>query len=308
EAARLDRLLGTLFSEEQIFRIDHYLAKETIQNVLSFRFSNGLFEPLWNRTHIERISLQMFEKEGVVARGAFYDGVGALRDVGQNHLLQMLALVAMENPRELSAARIRAARLKVLRTVSHGGQRLVERVVRGQYEGYRREPGVSPQSETETYFSLTVFVENARWKGVPFMLQSGKALAEQKVEISVFFKPAPCLCPERHEKPHQNMLTFGISPREEISALFWAKRPGFSFELEPKRLSFSFAEGALAREIPDAYERVLYDCLRGDQTLFVSTGEVRAEWRLITPILEKWSSLPLHSYAKGSAGPEAGNP
>lgn len=303
EAARLDYLLGKLFSEDQIFRIDHYLAKETVQNILSFRFSNGLFEPLWNREHIDSISIRMFEKEGVGSRGAFYDGIGALRDVGQNHLLQMLALIAMENPRELLPERIRAARLTVLRAVASGGKKMSEWVARGQYMGYRSEAGVSPDSETETFFSLRLCVRNKRWRGVPFVLESGKALTEGSVEISVFFKPAPCLCPARHEEPHQNVLTFGISPQEEITVLFWAKRPGFAFGLEPKRLSFSFTQGALRSEVPDAYERVLVDAIRGDQTLFASTQEVRAEWRIITPILAKWSGLPLHTYEKGGRGP-----
>lgn len=304
EAERLDRLLGKLFSEEQIFRIDHYLAKETVQNIISFRFSNGLFEPLWSRTHIERVSIHLSEKEGVEGRGAFYDGVGALRDVGQNHILQMLALIAMENPEELSASAIRRARLAVLRAVGAGGRKLSVWAARGQYEGFRHEQGVASESMTETYFRLKVFVKNRRWRGVPFFLSSGKALKESDASISVFFKPAPCVCPEQHAAPHQNALTFHLSPREEISVLFWAKRPGFKFGLEPKRLSFSFSEGALAREIPNAYERVLYDCLRGDQTLFAGTEEVKAQWRFITPILEGWGTLPLRVYPKGSSGPK----
>jgi len=303
EAARLDRLLGKLFDESQIFRIDHYLAKETIQNIVSFRFSNGLFEPLWNRKHIERVLIKMYEKEGVGARGSFYDSVGALRDVGQNHLLQMLALVAMEHPGNLEAASIRSARRSVLGKVSGASRTLASFVERGQYDGYRKESGVQSDSATETYFRIRASVKNIRWRGVPFILESGKAMNEDTVSISVFFKPAPCLCPEKHAEAHQNVLTFAIAPREEISALFWAKQPGFEFALEPRHLSFSFTEGALAHRIPNAYERVLYDCIRGDQTLFASTEEVKAEWRFITPILERWGNLPLHSYAKGSSGP-----
>lgn len=320
EAARLDRLLGALFSEEQIFRIDHYLAKETIQNIISFRFSNGLFEPLWNRDYIDKVEIRMFKKEGVGKRGVFYDDVGALRDVGQNHLLQMLALIAMENPGKLkrfsknfdplrspglSAAAIRDARRKVLAKVVPGGGKLSEWVERGQYEGYLAEPGVRSDSSTETYFRIKAFIKNSRWREVPFYLESGKEMSEDLVSVSVFFKPAACLCPEGHSEEHQNALTFSISPKEEIAILFWAKRPGFEFGLEPKRLSFSFTEGVLAHRIPNAYERVLFDCIRGDQTLFASTEEVKAEWRFITPVLENWEKLPLHRYAKGSNGPLA---
>lgn len=304
EAARLDHLLGKLFAEEQIFRIDHYLAKEAMQNIISFRFSNGLFEPLWNRKHIERVEIQMFETNGVTGRGSFYDGVGALRDVGQNHMLQMFALIAMENPLKMEAGAIRAARRKVLEKVSGGGGSLRKWVVRGQYEGYGKEDGVKNNSDTETYFKIIAGVNNSRWWGVPFVLESGKALVRSCVKIATYFKPAPCVCPESHASPHQNVLTFNISPEEEISVRFWAKRPGFDFQLEPKELSFSFSADALERQIPNAYERVLYDCIRGDQTLFASTAEVKAQWKFITPILEKWGKLPLHSYAKGSSGPK----
>lgn len=305
EAARLDRLLGKLFEEDQIFRIDHYLAKEAVQNIISFRFSNGLFEPLWSRKHVERVEIQFLEESTVGGRGSFYDPVGQLRDVGQNHILQMLALVAMENPKRLESSAIRGARQKVLEKISGAGS-LEKWIVKGQYEGYRKENGVKTDSTTETYFKINATVSNNRWKGVPFILESGKALDRSLVRIKIFFKPAPCLCPKEHELLHQNVLTFNIS-EESISICFWAKKPGFGFELEPKELSFSFSKGALERQIPNAYERVLIDAIRGDQTLFTSTAEVKAEWRFITPILEKWATLPLHSYAKGSAGPILNN-
>ncbi len=313
EAARLDRLLGKLFEEDQIFRIDHYLAKEALQNVISFRFSNGLFEPLWNRKHIERVELRFLEKNDASVRGSFYDGVGALRDVGQNHLLQMLALVAMENPGSMEAGAIRNTRRKILEKVSGGHSAVDKWILKGQYEGYQRETGVRSDSGTETYFRIEAKVNTNRWRGVPFILESGKALDRGLVEIQVFFKPTDCLCPAGHELPparaghaggHQNVLTFNVS-EESISILFWAKKPGFEFQLEPKKLSFSFSEGALERQVPNAYERVLVDVIRGDQTLFTSTEEVKAEWKFITPILEKWGKLPLHTYEKGSKGPEA---
>ena len=303
EAARLDRLLGKLFEEDQIFRIDHYLAKEAVQNILTFRFSNGLFEPLWNRKHIEKVEIKSLKHEDISTRGSFYDGVGALRDVGQNHILQMLALVTMENPGSMEARGIREARRKILEKVTGGGREAGSWVTRGQYEGYKNEQGVRRDSQTETYFKITARIENNRWRGVPFLLESGKALAESRVSIAVYFKPSFCLCPEKHKEPHQNVLTFNISPQENISILFWAKQPGFDFALAPKELSFSFTADTLLRQIPNAYERVLVDVIRGDQTLFTSTKEVKAQWRFITPILEKWGKLPLHTYAKGSAGP-----
>jgi len=303
EARKLDRLLGKLFAEEQIFRIDHYLAKETIQNIISFRFSNGLFESLWDRYHIERVEIKMLEKNAIGTRGKFYEGVGALRDVGQNHILQMLALIAMENPKSLAPEVIRSARASVLKKVVFDGEYMRDFVIRGQYEGYRSEGDVALDSGTETYFKLKAFINNSRWKGVPFILESGKALSESKTEIVVYFKPTPCLCPGGHEKGHQNILTFSISPKESISVRFWAKRPGFEFSLEPKELSFSVERDELSHEIPEAYERVLFDCIRGDQTLFTSTEEVAAEWKIIMPILDGFKDLQLLSYPVGSAGP-----
>ncbi len=292
EAARLDQMLGQLFDESQIFRIDHYLAKEAVQNIISFRFSNGLFEPLWNRAHIERVEITLREEEGAAGRGAFYDGVGALRDVGQNHILQMLALVAMERPETFAADAVRAARAKVLENVALLGK-IETAVSRGQYDGYQKENGVADGSATETYFKIVAEVKNACWKGVPFVLKSGKALNEDRTEIRIFFREEP-----------QNVLTFSLAPREEISMLFFGKKPGFTSEIEPKRLSFSFSDEARSRETTSAYERVLADCIRGDQTLFSSTREVQAEWRFIMPILEKWSKVPLMIYKKGSRGPE----
>jgi len=305
EAARLDRLLGKLFEEDQIFRIDHYLAKEAVQNIISFRFSNGLFEPLWNRKHIERVEIKAFEKDGVEGRGSFYDSVGALRDVGQNHMLQMLALTAMENPGRMEGTAIRAARRKVLEKVSGAGPNLSKWIVRGQYEKYGSESGVASGSATETYFRIEARVNNNRWRGVPFILESGKALDRSEVEIAVYFKPTPCVCPKGHESSHQNVLTFNISPEETIAIRFWAKEPGFEFQLEPKELAFSFSKDAFERQVPNAYERVLVDAIRGDQTLFTSTDEVKAEWKFITPILEKWSSVPLQTYQRGTTGPRA---
>lgn len=304
-AEKLDALLGRLFSEEHIFRIDHYLAKEALQNLILFRFSNMLFEPVWNRHHIAKVEMKLFEEQGVGSRGAFYDKTGALRDVGQNHLLVMLALVAMEHPGVADALHIRAERARVLAVLSSvSGRNTDEVVVRGQYEGYEDEKGVALGSQTETYFRVRAFVGNERWKGVPFYLESGKALNESKTEIAVTFKPPEhCLCPGEGVCEHCNILIFRIQPNEGITIRFWIKKPGLLPALQEKTLSFSYAESSEPERLTDAHERLFYDAITGDQTLFASTDEVRAAWRFITPILAAWNDTPLYRYEKGSGGP-----
>ncbi len=298
-AQELDQQLGQLFKEEQIFRIDHYLAKETIQNILAFRFSNLLFEPLWNKDYIEKVTIRFWEDAGVGTRGQFYEDVGALRDVGQNHLLQMLALIAMEDPGELDATKLRAKRAEVLTALRPPE---VTQAWRGQYAGYRQEHDVLADSQTETYFQLTAFVDNQRWQGVPFSLESGKKMPQDLVEICIYFKQTThCLCPPGAEHHHQNVLTFRIQPNEGISLVFFAKKLGFATDLEPKKLSFRYHESDdVPLQLPDAYERVLFDCIRGDQTLFTSTEEVKASWEFITPIVENWPQTPLHTYEPGT--------
>lgn len=294
----LERMLSLLFKDEQIFRIDHYLAKETVQNILAFRFSNILFEPLWSREYIERVEISLWETIGIEGRSSFYDGLGALRDVGQNHMLQMLALVVMDDPKEMDARLIRksrAAALSALRPLD--SKNTNERVKRGQYRGYLDEKGVDAGSTTETYFWLAACVDTDRWRDVPFILESGKKMAEKKTEIQIYFKHTErCLCPPGAPHHHQNTLTFRIQPDESISVVFWAKKPGFATELEPKRLSFSYKESFEKERLPDAYERVLYDCIRGDQTLFASTEEVQAAWKFTMSVLENWDSVELKKY------------
>ncbi len=298
-ARRLDQLLGKLFDESQIFRIDHYLAKETLQNILVFRFSNSLFEPIWNRTYIERIEIQMYEQASAAGRGAFYDPIGALRDVGQNHLLAMLSLITMEYPENFSATAIQKERARVLKALTPITGSLVRKVVRGQYEGYRQEKGVQESSTTETFFSLVAFVKNSRWKGVPIEISAGKALSQTKTEITIHFKDVSMS--SQDVKTNPNRLTFRIQPNEGISILFWVKKPGFENVARPEELSFNYADNAETKLMPDAYERVLYDCVRGDQTLFASTTEMEAAWKFITPILSRWKNNPLRTYRKGEA-------
>lgn len=302
-AQELDKTLGLLFKESQIFRIDHYLGKETLQDILMFRFSNLIFEPLWNNKYIEKVEILLHESIGIEGRGAFYDNVGALRDVGQNHMLQMLSFVAMDNPGALNSSSIRKERSRLLSSIKHiNKEEIAKNVVRGQYIGYKQEEGVDENSKTETYFKIKTFIENDRWRGVPFYLEGGKGLKSKRTEIKIHFKKTQqCLCPPNKDQNHANILTFRIQPDEGISVLFWAKKLGLTMELEPKELSFSYLNGD--DKFADAYEHILFDAIAGDQTLFTSTEEVSAAWEFITPILENWEDLKLIQYKKGSNGP-----
>ncbi len=293
-AQELDELLGSLFKEAQIFRIDHYLAKEALQNILAFRFSNSIFEPIWNNKYVESVRISFFEKHLVESRGDFYDTVGALRDVGQNHILQMLGLIAMEEPYELTVEAIRKARAEVLKLLQPTRTKdLKDNFIRAQYQGFRDEAGIGKDSETETYFFAVAHLKGKRWRGVPFYLESGKGLNNSRVSISVRFKKGKIL----HGHNEANVITFSISPKESIDLKFFAKKPGFSMNVEPRLLSFDYGT---APELLDAYERVLFDAVRGDQTLFASTNEIKHSWKFITPILKAWSTLPLIQYEKGA--------
>lgn len=265
-AHRLDEILGEYFKEEQIFRIDHYLAKETVQNILTFRFSNTLFEPLWNKKHIESVSINMFESNTAEERN-FYHNIGALRDVGQNHLLQMLALIAMEPCESMNHESIRHNRAEVFKKLKVGTS-----LMRAQYEGF----ALDEESDIETFFSFEAEIPNKRWKGVPFYVTSGKALSEDCVEIVVHFKDNTewSFMPEQYEHQECNTLTFSIQPKEGISIMFWAKIPGFEQKIEPRTLSFTYHDPETNKRHIDAYEKVIYDCIVGDQTLFASTDEV----------------------------------
>lgn len=304
-ANELNEKLKLLFKEDQIFRIDHYLAKETVQNILSFRFSNRLFESIWDNENIDRIEIKLREKKGVHGRGAFYDGNGALRDVGQNHILQLLALITMENPGELQAGSIQEKRAEVLEKLKKITKKTIsDKVVRGQYTGYQDEKGVDPDSKTETYFNIQAEIDNDRWRGVPIFLESGKELDETKTKITMYLKHAHCLCPPGSLHPHQNRIVFRIQPNEGISVVFWTKKPGFTTELEEKKLSFYYSTVKSSIQFPDAYEKVLFDTIKGDQTLFASTREVEAQWNYISPIIKNFDQIPLIQYDKDTRGPE----
>jgi glucose-6-phosphate 1-dehydrogenase len=299
DAERIDRLLGKQFKEIQIFRIDHYLAKETLLNILAFRFSNSIFEPLWNRKYIESISIKMFESSLVGSRGAFYDGIGALRDIGQNHLLAMLSLVTMEHPKVFNSDNIRKERQRVLKRLVIPGRNEIRKIIRGQYEGFKESQGVSADSDTETFFRLTTSIKGSRWSGVPIELTAGKGVGTTKTEITIEFKDVKTFF---HDiKTNKNKLIFRVQPDEGISVMFWVKTPGFeSFKVHSEKLSFNYSDSDITKIVPEAYERVLFDCIRGDQTLFATTGEVEAQWRFINPILKNWKTSEMKIYRSGT--------
>ncbi|MEK7195440.1 MAG: glucose-6-phosphate dehydrogenase [Patescibacteria group bacterium] len=298
-AKRLDAMMGNIFREEQVYRIDHYLAKEMLQNILAFRFSNNLFEINWNNQLIEKIEIKLFEKIGVEERGNFYDGIGALRDVGQNHLLQMLALVMMERPADFSAAAIRTRRVKILGEIRvPTAEEARSSTFRAQYEGYRAIKGVEASSKTETYFKTAAFVNNPRWEGVPVFLESGKRMGEPLKEIIITFRHTmPCLCPAGSEH-YKNRVAIRLEPKEEIDIQFWSKIPGSRMDLGKNVFNFMMREREHTAQYTEEYERLILDCIAGDQTLFISTGEVQAMWRYIDPIIRGWrdDSVPLRSY------------
>lgn len=305
-AKKLDMMLGKLFKEEQVFRIDHYLAKDTIQNILFFRFSNILFEPAWNNNYIEKVEIKLLEDIDIGTRGAFYDGIGTLRDVGQNHMLQMLALITMDNPGSRSSSDIRKKRLDVLRSLIplRDPSEISKLSVRGQYKGYRDTENVRSDSRTETYFKIKTGLSGKKWSGVPFYLESGKALDKKNTEIVIYFKnPISCICPDKQEiHEHRNILSLKIFPREGLSIRFWAKKPGLSNILESRDLEFDYHYKD--SEKTGEYDKVLLDCMKGDQILFTSTDEVRQAWNYITPIIQNWDHTKLHVYGKGSTGPD----
>ena len=302
----LDELLASLFREEQIYRIDHYLAKEMLQGILAFRFHNDLLESTWDRDGIERIDISLLETIGVEKRGRFYDGVGALRDVGQNHLLQMLALVTMEQPETLDADDIRTARAALLDTLRPPLPDEVARSsYRAQHEGYRDIEGVDPGSMTETYFRLDTTMSGPRWAGVPVSFESGKRIAPGPLKriVVTFRHRSPCLCGDGTHL--RNRVVFTLEPDDTISITFWAKRPGFDYEVEERAFDFALYEKTERLQYVEEYAKLLYDAVRGDQTSFVSTDEVRAMWRFVDPVLDAWrdGAVPLETYTPDTLEP-----
>lgn len=299
-ARALNRLLLTYFSEDEIYRIDHYQGKETVQNLMVMRFANALWEPLWNRDHIDHIEVSILEQDGVGSRTAYYDQTGALKDIIQNHGLLMLALILMDEPRELTTEDIRNEKVKILRALRPlTGATAADHLVRGQYRGYEREIG--RKSATETYVAVKAFVDTPRWRDVPLYLRTGKALHKKVTEISIHFKePKRCL----FRGCAGNILTFRIQPDEAVFLRTNNKVPGFGVRLHQANLLFSYQQ-AYRRHIPAAYERLLLDFIQGDQRLFIRSDEIEAAWKFVDSITGNWSGQRLHGYKPGAAGPKA---
>ena len=313
-ALALNASIGEVLGEDQIFRIDHYLGKETVQNIFAFRFGNAIFEPLFNQKYVDHVQITVAETLGVEGRGDFYDATGALRDVVQNHALQLMCLVAMEPPAEFGGDDIRGEKVKVLRSVPLPDRdTIADTVVRGQYTegggelGYLSEEGVDPNSHTETYVALRLTIDNWRWAGVPFFIRTGKRLKKRGTEIAIQFKQPPTHYFKKLglRMPEANVLVFRIQPDEAISLSFNAKPPGMDFQIEPVNMDFRYGH-AFQKDMPDAYERLLLDALRGDSTLFTRADEIEAAWRLVSAIHEAWKHAPAPElYRPGSWGPNA---
>ena len=317
-AHALNELVNQVFAEDQIYRIDHYLGKETVQNILALRLANGIFEPIWNRRYIDFVQITVAESLGVEHRGAYYEQSGALRDIVQNHMLQLLSLTCMEPPITFDADAIHNEKVKVLHaTTLPRGLTLDQAVIRAQYGpgsvdgqravGYCEEDGVAPDSTTETYVALQLHVDTWRWSGVPFFLRTGKRLARRATEIVIQFKCPPLMLFRRAGAGDvdPNVLVLRIQPDEGIALHFGAKTPGNRMRISPVMLDFCYNK-AFATEPPEAYERLLFDCMMGDTTLFARRDEVEASWSIVQPILDGWAQQPhdeVYLYRAGTWGP-----
>jgi len=318
-AKDMNQMLLEHFEEEQIYRIDHYLGKETVQNILALRFANALFEPLWNRHYIDHVQITASETVGVEGRGGYYETSGALRDMIQNHILQLVCMIAMEPPVSFNANEIRNKKVDVLNAIRRiAKDQVQEYAARGQYgsgwmqgekvPGYREEKGTDPKSATETFAAVKFYIDNWRWEGVPFYVRTGKRLHEKSTELTIQFKPAPDFAfpKEATETWRPNRLSVGISPEMDICLTFQAKRPGQAMVLNPVNMIFNY-EDTYKGEEPEAYETLLYDVMDGDPTLFMRADQVEAAWEVVMPILEVWGKrkpLNFPNYSPDSWGPE----
>jgi len=302
-ARRLNRQIHDVFDEHQVYRIDHYLGKETVQNILTFRFANAIFEPLWNRNFVDHMQINVAESLGVEHRGAYYDNAGAVRDMLQNHLLQLLTLMTMEPPSAYNAQALRDEKMKVLQAVA---PLCCEDALLGQYSGYRGEPGVAADSQTPTFVAAKAFVQNWRWQGVPFYLRTGKNLAQKVTEIILQFKSVPHLLFPESVDLTANHISICIQPDEGIHLGFETKLPGAVMRTTPVDMTFHYGDRFGERVIPDAYERLIMDTLQGDPSLFARSDEIESAWTIVEPLLdEKKEPMPVHPYEPGSWGPQA---
>ena len=317
-AQKLNRYLQKRFNEKQVYRIDHYLGKETVQNIMAFRFANYVFEPLWNNKFIDHIQISVAEEVGVGKRGGYYDSSGALRDMIQNHLLQLLCIIAMDCPGAYKSETIRDAKTRLMKSIStYTTADVFKNVIRGQYtEGtinnspriaYRKEEQVAAESVTETFVAAKLFINNKRWKGVPFFLRTGKSMKKQSSVIVVQFKDTPHKIFKDDIVP--NRLVISIQPELEISLLFESKVPGLQMKLKPVEMDFTYHEN-YTETLPEAYEALLLDALEGDATLFMRADQIETAWKVVMPILDAWKKYPerkLEFYQAGSWGPDACN-
>ena len=317
-AKRLNREVGKVFRESQVYRIDHYLGKETVRNLLVFRFGNGIFEPLWNRRYVDHVQITVAESIGIENRGAFYEETGASRDVLQNHLLQLVSLVAMEPPATFEANALRDEKVKVLRAISSAPSDVTGEVVRGQYgpgwvaathvPGYRQEPDVDSSSETETFVAARFMIDDWRWSGVPFYVRTGKRLPKRATEIAIQYREVPHrLFKDEGVEPDANLLAIRIQPDEGIMLRFGAKVPGLGLDVRSVTMDFTYGS-AFSVDSPDAYETLILDALQGDASLFTRADEVEEAWSIVDPIVDAWADAPapdFPNYDAGSWGPAA---
>ncbi len=311
-AKRLNREVGKVFRESQVYRIDHYLGKETVRNLLVFRFGNGIFEPLWNRRYVDHVQITVAESIGIENRGAFYEQTGAVRDVLQNHLLQLVSLVAMEPPATFEADALRDEKVKVLRAIDITPAEVPDNVVRGQYgpgwvaatqvPGYRKEPDVDPESETETFVAARFMIDDWRWSGVPFYVRTGKRLPKRATEIAIQYHEVPHrLFKDEGVEPDPNLLAIRIQPDEGIMLRFGAKVPGLGLDVRSVTMDFTYGS-AFTVDSPDAYETLILDALQGDASLFTRADEVEEAWSIVDPIIDAWASGPPPNFPNYDAG------